>query len=88
MYRSLSKHANVVPLGRPYAPTRFRELVQKFQTRALRRNQNPESADALRSFGRFVEKQLQSTPVDIVFAPINPVQPTLERLDSKKTIVE
>jgi len=71
MYRSLSRHADVVPLGRPYVPSGHRELIQKIENRIRHALNKPASAEAaLRKFARVVEHQLDCSPVDLVFAPV------------------
>jgi glycosyltransferase involved in cell wall biosynthesis len=71
MCRSLSRRADVVHLGQPYVPTRFRDLVHKLRSRARQPNAETGFSDvSLHAFGRLVEQQLQSNPIDIVFAPV------------------
>ena len=73
MYQVLSRHADVVPLGRPYAPTRLRELLIKIENRGLRQKRVSSDGDTrptLTRFRRSVERQLSKERVDLVFAPV------------------
>lgn len=71
MYQSLSRHANVVPLGHPYTPTRLRQLVAKIEKRSRRLTSGGKKSEpTLIEFGRDVERQLSDANVDVVFAPV------------------
>jgi len=71
MWRHLGKHMEVVPLGRPFQPSRLRNWLARWEERrcqAAIRQGNPDPRWT--SIGRIIERQLQDTSIDFIFAPV------------------
>jgi len=68
MYQALGRHAEVVPLGRPYVPGRFRGLLAAGKRRlgGRRPGFDLDMADCCRD----IERQITQQSLDIVFAPV------------------
>ena len=70
MYQAINRHAQVVPLGRPYRPSRIRDSLRRLEMRRLqRKSRNANTNLILPGFRKRVEKQLRARDVDLVLAP-------------------
>jgi glycosyltransferase involved in cell wall biosynthesis len=70
MYRSLAERAEIVPLGRPYRPSRLHYWVENVAARWRKRGNERAERKRLDRFLSYVDKQICTTRPDVIFAPI------------------
>ncbi len=86
MFRALDEHAEIVPLGSPYQPTRLRDMVRGWEDRRLQKISNNGHPNAYwKKFRSEVEKQLQKEKVDLIFAPVASAE--LSKVDFEQPVV-